>query len=406
MTSEHSHGHRHGHSHNHSHSDCCTHPPAKGKEAAHIVEAAQVRSSWLASAMSEAEEADRTSGVWELATDKWEPGDMVQIEGLKSRADLNGTTGVLIKWNAAALRWAVTVVATDEKVKVRPDNLRQCSEEYKVNALSAALSTAVLSAGGDANAEAAGASGMAPVIMPRSADTSAIAAQLAAEQYAVVDGFLEGGGSAVRELLHRLRGEGELQLGEVAGGRAAAAYARIIGQPLPRGDLMRFLEPAEAAEHAPLAELMEAMDTLVAGLERAPDLEREMAGCTPLVREEVQLTCYPGDGTQYVRHVDNNADADAQAAAGGGAARRGGRHITAIYYANLGWQQGDGGALRLHTRGGEEGGEVDVDVPPLGNRLVCFWSNQRVPHSVQPSHADRFAVSAWYHDPVVPLRSV
>jgi len=125
----------------------------------------------------------------------------------------------------------------------------------------------------------------------------------------------------------------------------------------------------------------------------------------------VQLTCYPGDGTQYVRHVDNNAaaDADAQAAGGGGGggggggegqARRGGRHLTVIYYANLGWQVGDGGALRLHTRAGAEGGEVDVDVPPVGNRLVCFWSDQRVPHSVQPSHAERFAVSAWYHDAI------
>ena len=122
----------------------------------------------------------------------------------------------------------------------------------------------------------------------------------------------------------------------------------------------------------------------------------------------MQLTCYPGDGTQYVRHVDNNADADADAraaagggATGGGAGRRGGRDLTAIYYANLGWEVGDGGALRLHTRGDEEGGEVEVDVPPVGNRLVCFWSNQRVPHSVQPSHADRFAVSAWYHDAIV-----
>ena len=43
---------------------------------------------------------------------------------------------------------------------------------------------------------------------------------------------------------------------------------------------------------------------------------------------------------------------------------------------------------------------MDVDVPPVGNRLVCFWSDQRVPHSVQPSHAERFAVSAWYHDAI------
>ena len=55
-------------------------------------------------------------------------------------------------------------------------------------------------------------------------------------------------------------------------------------------------------------------------------------------------------------------------------------------------------AVRCQDSGG---GIFQSDVPPVGNRLVCFWSNQRVPHSVQPSHADRFAVSAWYHDAVV-----
>ena len=267
----HDHSHGHSHSHGHGHSDCCgPRLHAKGEEAVHLAEAAHVRDSWLASAMTEAEEADRTSGVWEEASDKWEPGDMVQIEGLKSRADLNGTRGVLLKWNAAASRWAVTVVATDEKVKVRHENLRRSSEDYQVKP----------------SAEAA----RAPLVLPMAAGTSAISAQLAAAQYAVVDDFLDGGADgAVRELLHRLRDEGELQPGEVAGGRAAAAYARIIGQPLPRGDLMRFLEPAEVAEHPPLAALMEAMDALVAALEAAPDLEREMVGCTPLVREEVRL---------------------------------------------------------------------------------------------------------------------
>jgi len=85
---------------------------------------------------------------------------------------------------------------------------------------------------------------------------------------------------------------------------------------------MRFLEPAEVAEHAPLAALMAAMDALVAAhpnpkanphphpnpnpnpnpnpdpdqvaaLEAEADLAGEMAGCSPLAREEVQRTCYP-----------------------------------------------------------------------------------------------------------------
>jgi hypoxia-inducible factor (prolyl hydroxylase) len=122
-----------------------------------------------------------------------------------------------------------------------------------------------------------------------------------------------------------------------------------------------------------------------------------MEGCAPLCREEVQLTCYPGGGAQYVRHVDNN-DTDAA-----GKRRRGGRHVTAIFYPNLDWREGDGGALRLHVDGGGDAaaGSADaspVDVSPVGNRLVCFWSDARVPHEVESAYADRYAVSAWYHD--------
>ena len=275
------------HDHSDSHSDCCG-ARAEGKDTMHVQEAEVVRRSWLVAAMTEAEKADRASGVWDLAPDKWEPGDMVHIEGLKARADLNGTTGVLMKWNAAASRWAVTVLASDEKVKVRPENLRR---------VDAAEAAQVL------NAEAAV---RTPIVLQSSAGTSLIAAQLAAEQYVVIDGFLQVQGGAVRELLRRLRGSGELQQGEVAGGRAAALEARILGQPLPRGDLMRFLEADEVAEHSELVGLLQAMDQLVEQLARAPVLAEEMAGCIPLRREEVQLTCYPGDGTQYVRHVDNN----------------------------------------------------------------------------------------------------
>ena len=102
--------------------------------------------------------------------------------------------------------------------------------------------------------------------------------------------------------------------------------------------------------------------------------------------------------------VDNNS-----ARAGDDGALRG-RRLTCIFYANEGWQQADGGVLRIHRQvGGEgaEGGEqgarstehgegakrreaaatsdgvgdtpsggasARVDIPPLANRLVVFHS--------------------------------
>ena len=395
--------------HEHDHRGCCGgRMHVEGEEAAaHMMHALEVRNDWLSSAMAEAEDEDRRTGVWDLASDVWEPSDAVCIDGLKARPDLNGQTGVLLRWMAEAGRWGVEVVATRERVKIRSENLRRIG----------ALPVATLTAGGVAKA----------VIKRWSSDAAnadAIAKQLATSRYVVLDGFLGAGGAedegaaAVLELLRSLRERGELQPGDVAGGRAAAAYARITGQALPRGDLMLFLEAAQAAQHAPLRTLLAAMDELVARLERAPALAAELGPSRqPLRREEVQLTCYPSGGTRYVKHVDNN-DAEAAAtgaggeaaAAGADRARRGGRRMTVIYYPNLEWKEGDGGELRLHV--GEGGGDADVtdadappptvDVDPVGDRLVCFWSDARVPHSVEAAHADRYAVSAWFHDCPAP----
>ena len=101
---------------------------AEGEDASHLLHASEVRNAWLESAMREAEVEDRTSGVWDLTSDKWEAGDVVQIEGLQSRSDLNEATGILLHWVRNASRWAVAVVATDERIKVRPSNLRRIAK--------------------------------------------------------------------------------------------------------------------------------------------------------------------------------------------------------------------------------------------------------------------------------------
>uniref|UniRef100_A0A8C3LCZ3 hypoxia-inducible factor-proline dioxygenase n=1 Tax=Chrysolophus pictus TaxID=9089 RepID=A0A8C3LCZ3_CHRPC len=93
------------------------------------------------------------------------------------------------------------------------------------------------------------------------------------------------------------------------------------------------------------------------------------------------VACYPGNGTGYVRHVDNpNGD---------------GRCVTCIYYLNKDWDaKVSGGILRIFP----EGKAQFADIEPKFDRLLFFWSDRRNPHEVQPAFATRYAITVWYFD--------
>ena len=87
------------------------------------------------------------------------------------------------------------------------------------------------------------------------------------------------------------------------------------------------------------------------------------------------VACYPGNHTAYKRHVDNyNKD---------------GRCITTIYYLNKGWNsEVNGGLLRMYPEGMEP-----VEIEPVLDRLLIFWSDKRNPHEVLPAHSTRLTKS-------------
>ena len=61
-------------------------------------------------------------------------------------------------------------------------------------------------------------------------------------------------------------------------------------------------------------------------------------------------------------------------------------------YCNPRWEEAHAGKLRLTLADHDGGGSVDVE--PRGGRLLCFMAGAMV-HEVLPTHADRYAVTAW-----------
>ena len=54
-----------------------------------------------------------------------------------------------------------------------------------------------------------------------------------------------------------------------------------------------------------------------------------------------------------------------------------------------------GGLLRIFPQGWSN--QV-VDIEPILDRMVFFWSDRRNPHEVQPSFRTRYAITVWYFD--------
>lgn len=106
-------------------------------------------------------------------------------------------------------------------------------------------------------------------------------------------------------------------------------------------------------------------------------------------------------GSRYPCHIDNPVGNGLDV-----------RKLTAILYLNPEWKEGDGGEIRLFTKDEEE--IKNVDLSPIGGRLLLFWSDE-IPHevlstasaeegSVESTHdtaldvysdTDRYALTVW-----------
>ena len=227
---------------------------------------------------------------------------------------------------------------------------------------------------------------------------AAISASLETHHFAIVDGFLGADASCLRA--------------SCTAACSSMQPARRAGTPgaAGRGDWIVW-EP----EGFDL--LTRRTDALIHGL-RSGCKADGMSRIT--CRQRPMVSCY-SKGARFARHVDNHVGTD----------KENGRVLTAVYYmqAKGEWDaEADGGCLRIfrpeqpptsshvrptpdQQRPGDGDGEGDGDdndgstidelleVAPIADRLVLFFSNHRCPHEVLPVSADgafRLAATIWY----------
>lgn len=140
--------------------------------------------------------------------------------------------------------------------------------------------------------------------------------------------------------------------------------AARVASPL-RGDSSRWF--VTGAMSAPQQMFADRMDTLRAALNR--ELMLSLVDC------ESHYAVYR-PGAAYARHLDRLRHSDA-------------RVISAVFYLNEGWQEADGGALRLYLDDGSA-----RDIVPHAGTLALFLS-ARFEHEVLPATRDRMSIASW-----------
>ena len=193
--------------------------------------------------------------------------------------------------------------------------------------------------------------------------------------FSVIDDLFEDDKALdILKEVKKLHNTGLFQDGQLSGGKTASDNEQKFTEKKIRGDQITWLEGNEA--HVPnIVKLIEFVDSLVISCSEFPD---GLNGYRIEGRAKAMVACYPGNGTGYTRHVDN-PDGD-------------GRCVTVLYYLNQGWSEDKGGKLRIYRE------HSHIDVEPILNRLLMFWSDGRNPHEVLPAYCSRYAITIWYFD--------
>ncbi|XP_048734188.1 egl nine homolog 1-like [Ostrea edulis] len=176
--------------------------------------------------------------------------------------------------------------------------------------------------------------------------------------------------------INSLNSDGCLKLGRLSGGRTSGQEALKVTKTEIRSDTIYWAEGTES-RHPNINKVVQKMDAIICSLNNHFQGKYFING-----RTKAMIACYPGNGSYYRRHIDNPSGD--------------GRVITCILYLNKDWiSKEHGGVLRIFSAQDES---CYVDVSPIYNRMLFFWSDRRNPHEVQPAFRTRFAITVWFFD--------
>jgi len=135
--------------------------------------------------------------------------------------------------------------------------------------------------------------------------------------------------------------------------------------------LNSIFEPTDDANLLSLRDLVSDLKKIQTQLNEDTDFDSNSS--------QIQLTCYPGEGTRYIRHLDAYVGSST-------------RRLTCLYYMNPDWKKEHGGELRIF----DPKGNGYHDIEPLGDRLLIFQS-RLLEHEVLPSYRERYALTVWFY---------
>lgn len=202
-----------------------------------------------------------------------------------------------------------------------------------------------------------------------SPSASPLAEALAAEGYAVVEGFLpEDVCAALAGEIRAAEADGKFRPAGIGRG----AHFKV--NPEVRSDQVLWLSEAS------LTDTQRIVWTRLEALR----LELNRRLFLGLRWFEGHLAVYPA-GARYAKHLDRfQLDRSPVAAA---------RALSFVLYLNPTWTAADGGALRLYRRDAHD--QALRDVLPQGGTLVCFLSAE-IPHEVLPPRKPRLSCTGWF----------